>query len=141
MRTTLRLALLLIAALVAASPVFAQDTDTENSIVGGTIPQLCQLRIAGTTANLLNLNQDGDGEAAYDAGFINSAATATVLTVDANTAWDLTVNYAGTGWAAAASAARRACQHRLRGQLSDWRSRRRADASRERPPLPKIPSP
>jgi len=99
MRTTLRLALLLIAALVAASPVFAQDTDTENSIVGGTIPQLCQLRIAGTTANLLNLNQDGDGEAAYDAGFINSAATATVLTVDANTAWDLTVNYAGTGWA------------------------------------------
>jgi hypothetical protein len=98
MRTTLLLALLLIAAIVAASPAFAVDTDTENSVVGGTIPELCQLRIAGTVADLLTLTQDGSGEAAYDAGFINSAANATVLTIDANTAWVLSVT--ATAWAA-----------------------------------------
>jgi hypothetical protein len=100
MRTTLCLALLLIAAIVATSPAFAVDTDFENSVVGGTIPELCQLRIAGTTSALLTMAQDGEGEAAYDAGFINSATAATVLTLDANTAWVLSVNYSGTGWAA-----------------------------------------
>lgn len=97
MRTTLRPALMLIAALVAASPVFGQVTDEESSVVGGEIHELCQLRITGTVADLLNFGPDGEGEAAYDAGFITSSITATTLTIDANTAWDLTVNRGG-GW-------------------------------------------
>jgi hypothetical protein len=89
---------MLLAAVVAASPVFAVDTDTESSVVGGTIPELCQLRIAGTVADLLTLTQDGSGEAAYDAGFINSATNATVLTIDSNAPWVLSVT--ATAWAA-----------------------------------------
>jgi hypothetical protein len=100
MRATLLLVLLLIGAVVGVSPAFAADTDTENSTIGGTIPELCQIRFAGGVSDLLDLNQDGDGEAAYDAGFVTSTATATVLTLDANTAWELSVNYVGAGWAA-----------------------------------------
>lgn len=94
MRTTLLLALLLIAALVAASPVFAADeSDTRTSTVGGTMPELCQIGIAGDLSGLLTLAQDGSGETAYDAGFVTSTATATTLTLDANKAWALGVHY------------------------------------------------
>jgi hypothetical protein len=84
----------LIAAAVVASPVLAADeSDTQNSTVGGTIPELCQIGIAGDLSGLLTLNQDGNGETAYDAGFVASAAAATTLTLDANKSWELGVHY------------------------------------------------
>ena len=103
MRTRLFFALMLLAAVVAASPVFAlpADYEIENVVVGGTIQPMTQLLIsgAGNLATMLNLNHDAEGEAAYDAGFITSALNATVLTIDSNTAWKLTVMQAGAGWA------------------------------------------
>jgi hypothetical protein len=78
----------------------ADDVDTQNSTVGGTIPELCQIGIAGDLSALLTLTQDGTGEAAYDAGYVESAANATVLTLDANKQWSLGVNYSGGGWTA-----------------------------------------
>ncbi|MCA9726728.1 MAG: hypothetical protein R3E12_00950 [Candidatus Eisenbacteria bacterium] len=76
----------------------ADDVDTQNSTVGGTIPELCQIGIAGDLSALMTLTQDGTGEAAYDAGYVESAANATVLTLDANKQWSLGVNYSGGGW-------------------------------------------
>lgn len=76
----------------------ADDVDTQNSTVGGTIPELCQIGIAGNLSALLTVTQDGTGEPAYDAGYVESAADATVLTLDANKQWSLGVNYSGGGW-------------------------------------------
>jgi opacity protein-like surface antigen len=85
--------------LLAATAAFAaDDVDTRNSIVGGTIPELCQIGIAGDLSGLLTLTQDGTGETSYDAGYVESADNATVLTLDANKEWSLGVNYSGTGW-------------------------------------------
>ncbi|MBU1699738.1 MAG: hypothetical protein KJ970_19245 [Candidatus Eisenbacteria bacterium] len=81
-------------ALLSMTPVWAaDDVDTQNSTVGGTIPELCQILIAGDLTGLLTLTQDGTGESAYDAGFIESAADATTLTLDANKQWKLSVKY------------------------------------------------
>lgn len=89
----------MLAVLVSAGIASAaDDVDTQNSTVGGTIPELCQIGIAGDLSGLLTLTQDGTGEAAYDAGYVESAADATVLTLDANKQWSLGVNYAGGGW-------------------------------------------
>jgi hypothetical protein len=84
-------------AVAQAAPA-ADDVDTQNSTVGGTIPELCQIGIAGDLSGLLTLTQDGTGETAYDAGYVESAANATVLTLDANKQWSLGVNYSGAGW-------------------------------------------
>ncbi len=77
-----------------AFPVWAADeTDTQTSAVGGTMPELCQIAISGDLTALLTLAQDGTGETSYDAGFVESAADATILTLDANKAWQLSVKY------------------------------------------------
>ncbi len=78
--------------LFVGSPIAraADEQDTATSEVAGTIPELCQLVVSGVgTATLLTLAQDGSGESAYDAGFVESAANAIILTVDANKNWQL----------------------------------------------------
>lgn len=86
--------------LTAGMAFGADDVDTQNSTVGGTIPELCQIGIAGDLSGLLTLTQDGTGETAYDAGYVESTANATILTLDANKQWSLGVNYSGGGWTA-----------------------------------------
>ncbi|MBN1825044.1 MAG: hypothetical protein JW958_02180 [Candidatus Eisenbacteria bacterium] len=90
----LALPLILLSALVWA----ADESDTGNSIVGGTIPELCQIGISGDVSGLLTLTQDGTGETAYDAGYVESAADAVTVRVDANKQWKLSVHYTGGGW-------------------------------------------
>ncbi len=93
--------LAVLAVVLAGIPAWAQeDVDTVTSTVGGTIPALCQILIAGDLTGLLDLAQDGSGESAYDAGYIESATDATVLTLDANKNWKLSVKYNGAGWTA-----------------------------------------
>lgn len=85
---------MLITVAVTAGPALAADeSDTQNSAVGGVIPELCQIGIAGDLSGLLTLAQDGSGELAYDAGFVASTAAATTLTLDANKSWQLGVHY------------------------------------------------
>ena len=81
----------LVACIVGSQTALAADEqDTATSEVAGTIPELCQLVVSGVgTATLLTLVQDGSGESAYDAGFVESAANAIILTVDANKNWQL----------------------------------------------------
>ncbi len=82
--------ILAVIGLVWASAVMAaDDTDTETSTVGGTIPELAQISVAGDQSALLTLGQDGSGETAYDAGFVESATDGVVLTLDANKQWEL----------------------------------------------------
>jgi hypothetical protein len=96
MRTSILAVMLLV---LVASPIWADDdVDTRNSAVGGTIPELCQIGISGNLSGLLTLTQDGTGETAYDAGYVESAADATILTLDANKKWSLGVNFSGVGW-------------------------------------------
>ncbi|MBN1824822.1 MAG: hypothetical protein JW958_01065 [Candidatus Eisenbacteria bacterium] len=97
MRGKLWIAALALALLAGAVPA-ADESDVQNSVVGGTIPELCQLALAGDLSALLTLTQDGTGETAYDAGYIESAADAVTLTLDANKQWKLSAKYDGTGW-------------------------------------------
>lgn len=84
-----------VASLLIAMPAWAaDDVDEVTSVVGGTIPELCQIILSGTgNAALMTVTQDGTGEPAYDAGYIESAADAVILTLDANMAWQLGCNY------------------------------------------------
>lgn len=91
MRTIL--VVMLVVGAVAGPVLAADEADTQNSTVGGTIPELCQIGIAGDLSGLLTLTQDGTGETAYDAGYVESAAAATTLTLDANKSWQLGVHY------------------------------------------------
>jgi hypothetical protein len=94
MRTASIAMLAAAAILVVALPALAADeSDTQNTTIGGTIPELCQIGISGNLAALLTLTQDGTGEPAYDAGYIESGVAGTVLTLDANKKWQLGVNY------------------------------------------------
>jgi hypothetical protein len=81
----------LVGGIAFSSIAFAADeSDTATSEVGGTIPELCQIVVGGAgTAALLTLAQDGSGELAYDAGFVESDADAIILTIDANKNWQL----------------------------------------------------
>lgn len=83
------------ASLVMATPLWAaDDVDTETSGVGGTVPELAQIVVTSDAlGSLLTVTQDGTGEPAYDAGYIESAADALVLTLDANKQWQLSVKY------------------------------------------------
>jgi len=85
---------LVLAFLCIPGLIFAADeSDTQNCTIGGTIPELCQIGIAGDLSGLLTLTQDGSGETSYDQGYVESAADGTVLTLDANKSWALGVNY------------------------------------------------
>jgi hypothetical protein len=84
--------------LVSGAAIAADESDTRNSTVGGSIPELCQISITGNLSGLLTLTQDGTGEPSYDAGYVESATNATVVTVEANKKWALGVNYSGAGW-------------------------------------------
>jgi hypothetical protein len=76
----------------------ADESDQVTATVGGTIPELCQIVLSGAgVAGLLTLTQDGTGETSYDQGYVESAANATILTLDANKAWKLSVQY-DTPW-------------------------------------------
>ena len=55
------------------------------------LPRLATLAIAGDVSGLLTLTQDGTGEGAFDAGAVESAADAIVLTINANDSWELSV--------------------------------------------------
>jgi hypothetical protein len=91
---TIGIVMLAVAVATVAGTAFAADeNDTQNSTVGGTIPELCQIGIVSGVNALLTLAQDGSGETAYDAGWVQSAAAATVLTLDANKNWQLGVHY------------------------------------------------
>jgi hypothetical protein len=92
MRTLLGLTAVL---LMAGSAWAADESDTQNSTIGGTIPELCQIGIAGNLTALLTLTQDGNGETDYDTGYVESTPNATILTLDANKTWALGVNYTG----------------------------------------------
>jgi len=89
--TTARLALAALLVPVLVLPALAADEfDEETSGVGGTIPELCQIVVSGAgCASLLTLTQDGSGEICYDQGYVESAADAIILTLDANKQWRL----------------------------------------------------
>jgi hypothetical protein len=92
--------LLLAAAAMAIAPVAwaADESDQVTATVGGTIPELCQMVLSGAgVAGLLTLTQDGSGETSYDQGYVESTNNATILTLDANKEWKLSVQY-DTPW-------------------------------------------
>ena len=90
MKRRLIVPILMIVLCVAYPARAADESDTAQSIIGGTIPELCQIGIVNTgLATLLTLNQDGNGEISYDQGYVESAADAAVLTLDANEQWQL----------------------------------------------------
>lgn len=98
MRLLLTAIIMVAVLIVPGAARAADDVDTQNSTVAGTIPELCQIGIAGNLSGLLTLTQDGTGESSYDAGYVQSTATATTLTLDANKSWSLGVHYSGAGW-------------------------------------------
>ena len=51
--------ILFVMTLVAPTAFAADESDTQNSVVGGTIPELSQLGIAGDVSSMLTLTQDG----------------------------------------------------------------------------------
>ncbi|MBN1825045.1 MAG: hypothetical protein JW958_02185 [Candidatus Eisenbacteria bacterium] len=86
---------LLLAAAFAAGALSARGEETQASIGRMLVPMLSQLTLMGDMSDLLTLTADGVGESAYDAGQVESAADATVLTINANAPWDLSVKLAG----------------------------------------------
>jgi hypothetical protein len=80
---------------ILSGPAAAQP-DAATSLVF-RIPRLSQLIINGDTSALLTLTADGTGEAAFDAGGVESAADATSLTLSTNDSWDLSARLGG-GW-------------------------------------------
>lgn len=59
------------------------------------VPFLSELSITGDVSGLLTLTQDGSGEGEYDTGYVESAADATVLTINTNDSWDLSAKLNG----------------------------------------------
>jgi len=88
---SVRFAIVILATALISLPAWAADEfDEATSGVGGTIPELCQIVVSGTgCASLLTLTQDGSGEISYDQGYVQSAADAIILTLDANKQWQL----------------------------------------------------
>jgi len=75
----------------------AQDTDTQTSNVSLNVPEAARLGITSANASK-TLNQGGDTEAAFDAGYVDFATATPTLTVSANKKWKLyirTSNFAG----------------------------------------------
>jgi len=82
-------------AVGAAAAVPARATELETTPTQLVVPRLAVLSITGDVSQLLTFTQDGAGESAYDAGAVESAADQTVLTLNANDAWDLSARLAG----------------------------------------------
>jgi hypothetical protein len=76
-----------------ASPARAQNSGASHLLVN--IPRLAQMVITGDVSNLLTMSLDGTGESAYDTGYLESAAAATVLTLSTNDRWDLSARLGG----------------------------------------------
>ncbi|MBU1698612.1 MAG: hypothetical protein KJ970_06990 [Candidatus Eisenbacteria bacterium] len=74
-------------------PIFAQEIQTTSLTVA--VPRLSALNISGDVSGILTLSVDAAGESAFDAGFIESAADATTLTLSTNDTWDLNVKRNG----------------------------------------------
>jgi len=75
----------------------AQDIKTQTSNVSLGVPEAAKLGIASANASK-TLNQGGDTEAAFDAGYVDFAAATPTLTVSANKRWKLyarTSNFSG----------------------------------------------
>ncbi len=85
--------LLIVLLLTAALPASAQEVKGSSATIW--VPRLCQLAISGDVTGLLTLIQDGTGELSYDAGHVESAADATILTFNTNDAWDLSARLNG----------------------------------------------
>lgn len=84
--------------LLVPAALAVDETDSVNATVGGTIPELCQIVLSGAgVASLMTLTQDGTGETSYDQGYVESSTNATILTLDANKEWKLSVQY-DTPW-------------------------------------------
>ena len=64
----------------------ADESDTAETTLGGTIPELCQIAITnyGTCTNLLDLTVDVNAEGQYDQGYATSLGNATVMWCDSN---------------------------------------------------------
>ncbi len=94
--STAGLVVYLFAALVSTMPLGAVPSREVESTTGIlSVTTLSQLDISGSVSSLLSLAQDGAGEAAYDASFVESATSATVLTINTNDSWDLSAKLAG----------------------------------------------
>ena len=87
----LLLALLLVPLI---SQVAGAETQTVRLLL--SVSRLSDLAISGDVSQLLTLTQDGSGESAYDVGYTESAADQTVLTLNANDAWDLSAKLSGS---------------------------------------------
>ncbi|MDP2911771.1 MAG: hypothetical protein Q8N76_05520 [Candidatus Omnitrophota bacterium] len=70
--------------------VAVEDVDTQTSIVTLTVPPSCKLSIANPDITK-TLNQGGELEAAFDAGYIDFNAATPTLTVSANKSWNMNV--------------------------------------------------
>ena len=70
--------------------VAVEDVDTQTSIVTLTVPPSCKLSISNPDITK-TLNQGGEIEAAFDAGYIDFNTATPTLTVSANKGWNLNV--------------------------------------------------
>jgi hypothetical protein len=86
---------LLLAFLLAPLICQAAGAETQTVRMLLSVSRLSDLAISGDVSQLLTLTQDGSGESAYDVGHTESAADQTVLTLNANDAWDLSAKLGG----------------------------------------------
>ncbi|MBU1699739.1 MAG: hypothetical protein KJ970_19250 [Candidatus Eisenbacteria bacterium] len=91
-KPSIRLFLSIFLAL-SVCPISAQEIQTTSLTVA--VPRLSALTISGDVSGLLTLSVDATGETAFDAGFIESAADATMLTLSTNDTWDLNAKLNG----------------------------------------------
>lgn len=79
--------------LISAGTTPSEELQT--SSVGVVVPRLATLQVSGDVSGLLSLTGDGNGEAWFDAGAVESATDATELTLNTNDTWDLSVKRNG----------------------------------------------
>lgn len=70
--------------------VAVEDVDTQTSIVSLTVPPACRLSISNPNITK-TLNQGGEIESAFDAGYIDFNPSTPVLTISSNKGWNLSV--------------------------------------------------
>lgn len=98
MKTYRLISMLVIVLFCSIAYIYAaQDTDTQTSNVTLNVPESARLSITAANASK-TLNQGGDTEAAFDAGYVDFATATPTLTVSANKKWKLSArssNFAG----------------------------------------------